>query len=431
MLTCSQDKKQKTLNESRPASTESKNHVQELRAEYDAVKKKDDMKKASRTAIFERIRNIDAQIKTRVDQLQRQKSQLSYRTEAEFDGEIARLDGSVGKVTLVQERENAKRVDQLRQQRKALGFLREIEGVIDQLKTKKSQEKALLDDAESRQLKAEMDQIQERIRDAKAQNDDSFGRFTRARDELQQAKDLQNKQYAHIKRLKDEFYNHKRQVQAYEREASKQRELRRRAERERLLQERQAEVLKQRVEEASLPAYSAEIRAAESLIRLVTPLSQSEKAETGPSSLAAQPQRTVDAAGMKGTPLAKKVDEDAYFVGSGSKKGKKGKRDKVGELTSVENATVTRNIGVFYNQGLLEQLNLLDIAPPTTEDDVSRMLGQLKAKRDFFMDDRARKTTEVRVDLLSFFFPLNELSRAFAKNKCLVLSWHVVINRCE
>lgn len=380
------------LNDSKPESASSKDNYQKLRAEYEAVKKKEDSKRVSRGAVFERIKNLDTQIKVQLNKVQQEKAKLAYRTEAEYDAEVNRLEKQVGLIKLVEERENAKRVDFLRHQKKSLNLVRENEQRLDELKAKKTQEKSLLDDAEARQFRAEMDNVQERIRAAQQAQSDSYDKLNKIRAELQEAKNSQNAQYAHVRKIKDDHYNGKREYQAYEREASKQREERRRVEREKLFQEKQQEVLQQRLEEAKIPAYYEEIRAAESLIRLVNPGAVPEEVTTKTNELAAQPQRTVDAAGMKGKPLAKKPEDEAYFIGGGSKKAKRDKKSKASDAPVSEPAKV---LGRFLTQRPLEQLSLLEIAPPSSEHDLSRVLEQLLAKHRFLLDDRPRKTEEV------------------------------------
>lgn len=342
--------------------------------------------------MFERIKSLDTQIKAQANKVLQERSKLLYRSEPEYDTEIGRLESEMGKVTLVKERENVKRIEYLRHEKKSLNFVKELEQRHEDLKAKKAQEKSQLDDPESRQYRAEMDRIQERMDTARKQQSSSYDKLKQIRDELKEAKDFQNKQYARIRKIKDDHFGLKRQYQAYEKEASRQRDQRRREEREKLFQEKQQELLDQRLDEARLPAYYEEIRAAESLIRLVNPRALPEEQAATTSDLAAQPQRTVNAAGMKGTVVSKKKDDEAYFIGGNSKKAKKDRKGRSDDSPAPESAKV---LGRLLTQRPLEQLSFLEIAPPSSEEDLGRVLQQLLVKHAFFLNDRDRKTKEV------------------------------------
>lgn len=295
---------------------------------------------------------------------------------------------------LIDEKQAVATISQLNRQKKELSFLKAYDDDINALKAKKSEQRTQLDDPESKQQEKEIERLQGEMRQFKEQNNQSYNNVGRARDELQKARDEQNAQYTKVKQLKDEHYNSKREYRRHQREAAKQRDQKRAAEREKLYQEKRSAILTEKLEDARMPAYTEEINAVESLIRFIDPTAISESKDAGPSKFAAQAQRTVDASGLKGRLLSKKEDDEAYFVGTGGKKNKKGgKKEPVGDAGKSK-PEAAKNLSRFLQQGSMRVLDMVDLSPPGSEEEAVKVFDELLAKRQHFLDDRDRKTNE-------------------------------------
>ncbi|KAL8846455.1 MAG: hypothetical protein Q9198_011291 [Flavoplaca austrocitrina] len=157
--------------------------------------------------------------------------------------------------------------------------------------------------------------------------------------------------------------------------------------------ERRKEAARQKLEEASQPAYMDEILTAGGLIRYFDPSStEATKELRGPSGFAAEAQRTVEASDFKGTKVMKKDDlEENYFMGSGGKKGKKGR--KGGAAGSP--APGTPSEGKFnLSVGIIEELAKVNVEPPMNQSDVPAVVEKLKAKRNHWKSEQDQKTKE-------------------------------------
>ena len=299
---------------------------------------------------------------------------------------------------MVEERKAVSDISALRRQKKAFGALDEREQEITNLKNQISEIKNQTDKAEYRQQQQEFDRVKKELDDLSLARKDANKDSDTAFESLKQARNEQDKVWTDLKQFKDAHYSAKRQFHEYEREANKVREAKRKAEREAYLRGRRQEALERKLEEASSPAYGDELRAAESVMRLLDPNSVPSTTTAASNEFAAKASRTVDASGIKGTPLTRKGgDEEAYFVGGGGKKGKKNKKSKDTQVegSSASVAGGKDLIGKLWAPASIEQFSKLGVEPPSSSEDIPSVLGKVKEKRQFFLDDRDRKTKEV------------------------------------
>jgi hypothetical protein len=156
---------------------------------------------------------------------------------------------------------------------------------------------------------------------------------------------------------------------------------------------RKARVIQLR-EEASRPAFQAQIENCRTLIdyfaaRSTTPnVSRAKGGYTEPKLEV----RQVEAAPDNFVPRKKKdEEEEAYFVGGkGKNKGKKG--PKAHSTAVAETTSSSTNIDVPF--GTLATLHSLSIPPPSSQADMARVVEDLITKKAWFEANQARMTAE-------------------------------------
>ena len=363
--------------------------------------------KAARQQETDRIKALDNQLKAKMNDQKAAKAHIPFKSTEEIDVEIKRLEKSVesGKLKMVEERKALADVSSLNKQKKAFGILDERQHDIDKLKAQIAEIKKSSNSAEAKQMQQDFDRIKKELDDFHLAKRDAAKDSDAAYEKLQQSKAENDKAWQDLRQYKDAHFTAKRQYQDYEREAAKVRATRQKAEREAYLHGKKQEMLKVKLDEASTPAYSDEIRAAESIMRILDPSSVPPTVTSTISEFAAKASRVVDASGIKGTVLSKKTnDEEAYFIGSGGggKKGKKGKRTNVTATNGASSPGPNKDsLSKLWAPGSIEQFSKIDVEPPSSADDLPATLEKVGEKRRFYLDDRDRKTKEVRIALLA------------------------------
>lgn len=250
-----------------------------------------------------------------------------------------------------------------------------------------------LDDPESKAISDRYDTIKAELDELKKESDEAYAgrtKFFEERDNLQ----------AQITAL----YNEKRTSAQQFREANDRywakvnEDRARRAERARA--QRAAEEAQKRLEhaqrlreEASLPAYQAEIEDCQTIIDAFSGKS-SDTAVLSSSSLPARGEvagvprlelRQVEAT-SDGLVLRKKKgeDEETYFAG----KGKRGKKDKIPKI--AQEMDTLKNLPF----GTITALSKLAIPLPTAASDIPRVIEDLKTKKAWYEANQARVTAE-------------------------------------
>ncbi|KAB8345876.1 hypothetical protein FH972_022931 [Carpinus fangiana] len=371
---------------------------QELKNQLQAIRDKQAVTKKSRGSELDKIKAIDAQMKTRINELKNAKGASTFKSAEDIDKEIARLEAQVetGKMKLVDEKKALADISSHRKQKKAFAGFDEKQKEIDKLKAQIADIKAGIDKNENKAEQDEYTKIKtelDAIFDAEGQRK---GGLNKVRDELREARTKQDKLYQEFKEFKDQYYEQKRAAYAYEREAAKVRDAKRKIEREAYLKEKRQYQLKQRIEEASEPAYLDEIRAADTVLRMLDPASASAPTAPEVSKFAATAQRTVTADGLEGKRITKKdQEEEEYFAGTGGKKGKKGKKGQAKQtISSPAASSDTKALSRFFQPGVHEQFTLAGVEPPSTSEQIPEVVKKVQEKKEFWQKDQKRKTQE-------------------------------------
>ncbi|KAL9602219.1 MAG: hypothetical protein Q9219_001943 [cf. Caloplaca sp. 3 TL-2023] len=368
---------------------------QELRAELQTIKQQQSGFKSSRTSTQEKIAALDAQLKSRMAEQKAARSRVSYKSVEEIDREIQRLEKQVdtGTMKLVDEKKALAEISSLRKQRKGFAGFDEAQKGIDDVKSQISELRKSLDNPEATALSQQYDKIAQQMASIKSDQDQAYKNLHALREERNKLHADQQEKYSAVKDIKDKYYKANRAHREYEREQARIRQERYKAEIEAKQKERRKEAARQKLEEASQPAYLDEILTAEGLIRYFDPsTNETEKTLRGPSGFAAEAQRTVEASAFKGTKVMKKDErDDNYFLGTGGKKGKKGK--KGGAMSSPAPGTPTE--GKFnLTIGIIEELAKVNVEPPMNQSDVPLVVDKLRAKRDNWKSEQDKKTKE-------------------------------------
>ncbi|KAL9007463.1 MAG: hypothetical protein Q9173_007276 [Seirophora scorigena] len=369
---------------------------QELRAELQAIRQQQSGFKSSRTSTQEKIAALDAQLKSRMAEQKTARSRIPYKSVEEIDREIQRLEKQVdaGTMKLVDEKKALAEISSMRKQRKGFAGFDEAEKGIADVKAQISELRKGLDNPEATVLSHKYDKINQELASIKSDQDQAYKSLNSLRDERNKLHADQQEKYSAVKDIKDKYYKASRAHREHEREQARIRQEKYRAEMDAKQKERRKEAARQKLEEASQPAYMDEILTAEGLIRYFDPsTTQEEKTLRGPSGFAAEAQRSVEAAEFKGTKVLKKDErEDTYFMGTGGKKGKKGK--KGGAAGAPAPGTPTEGGKFNLTMGIIEELAKVNIEPPMNQSDVSAVLEKLKAKRDNWKSEQDKKTKE-------------------------------------
>ncbi|ODH38769.1 hypothetical protein ACO22_02169 [Paracoccidioides brasiliensis] len=368
----------------------------ELRTELAAIRQQQQGFKASRSAVQEKMNALDATIKARVAEQKASRSRVSFKNVDEIDREIERLEKQVdsGTMKLVDERKNLAEISNLRKQRKGFSGFDEAQKVIDDLKSQLSDLKKTLDNPEAKALSDRYSKIQKELDAIKAEQDSAFKNLNALRDERTKIHGEQQKAYAAVREIKDNYYKARRAYKEYEDEVFRIRRERQKAERESYERERKKKIADKKLEEASRPAFTDEIMTAQGLIRHFNPsydfsalgLERDWKSQSG--GYRAEVGRTVDASDLKGIKVIKKDDrEENYFMGgTGGKKGKKGKKN------SAASSPAPTQFNLSF--GVIEDLASIKIDPPISQADVPALIEKLAEKITNWKSQQAAKTAE-------------------------------------
>ncbi|KAI6859974.1 hypothetical protein KC318_g21431, partial [Hortaea werneckii] len=299
---------------------------QELRAELQQIRQQQQSSKSGRTQIMDRVKRLDENLKSRINEQKNARSRVQFKSVDEVEKEIDRLQKQVdsGSMRIVDEKKALADISQLNRQKKGFAGFEDAQKGIDDVKAQIAELKKSMDDPESRALSDRYTTITSELDKIKSEQDDAFKNLNALRDERTKAHDDQQKKYTAVKEIKDRYYQSRRAAIEYEKEARRIRDEKRKAENDAYFRGKRQETAKQKLEEASAPAYQDEIRTANNLLGFFDPSSVQKQEVSGPGKFAASATRTVDDSGMKGTKLPKKgEDEENYFMGTGGKKNKR------------------------------------------------------------------------------------------------------------
>jgi uncharacterized coiled-coil DUF342 family protein len=365
---------------------------QELVSQLTEIRQQQAGGKAGRNQTFEQIKKLDEQLKSRIAEQKVARSRFAFKNVDEVDREIERLEKQVngGMMKLVDERRALAETSNLRKQRKGFAGFEEAQKGIDDTKAKLKALRDTLDDPESKALGEKYNTIQAELDAIKAEQEEAYKSVNTLRAERTSLYNEQQEKYMAMRRVKDDYFQQNKAVQKYEYEARQRARERQKTERENYEKERRKERAQKMLAEASDKAYLDEIRLAERLLRFLDPSYSSTKTPLqAPSQFQAQAQRTVDDSGLKGTRVVRKDErEDTYFMGTGGKKGKKGRKTVAESPASTPPATAKYSCP----PSVMEDCSAMGVDPPMSAADMPAVREKVKAKLDHWKADQDAQT---------------------------------------
>jgi hypothetical protein len=262
-----------------------------------------------------------------------------------------------------------------------------------------------LDDPESKAVSDRFDAIKAELDELKKESDDAYtgrNKLFEERDSLQaEINTLYNTKRESAQRFRDANDRYWAKVN----EDRARRAERLRAQRQAEESAKKLEIAERLREEASIPAFQAQIEDCQTLIDyfLGKTTSNITFASTSASlvpkkdvaGVAKLELRKVEAEPQQGLVPRKKKgeDEESYFVGGKGKKGKKGVIKANGPPETAP-ASTTSSTQLNVPLATLSALLSLSIPPPTATVDVPRVVEDLRTKKAWFEANQARVTTE-------------------------------------
>lgn len=387
---------------------------QELRAELQQIRTKQQSSKSSRGQVLDKIKRLDENLKARIAEQKAARSKVAFKSVDDIDREIERLQKGVdaGTMKIVDEKKALSDISQLNRQKKGFAGFDQAQKGIDEVKAQIAELKKSMDDPESRAMSDRYTEITTELDKIKAEQDDVYKNLNALRDERTKAHEEQQKRYSAVKEIKDKYFQARRAAQEYEREARRIREEKRRAENDAYHRGRRQEAAKEKLEEASAPAYQDEIRTTQALLAHFDPSSVTKAEAAGPGKFAAQASRTVEPSEFKGMKIAGKKQDEDYFIGGGGKKkggNKRGSQQVGSPAPAAEGGKFNLDIGT------IENLGRIGVDPPMQQSDIPAVTEKLKEKLAFWKGDQDRKTKEVCLPF-SPSFPFNPMLTYMVQN---------------
>jgi hypothetical protein len=320
---------------------------------------------------------------------------------------IRNLDKQIesGSLTLAAEKRALQDISTFKRNRRTVeSFEAEQESIEADRRTAEELRKQL-DDPESKAMSDRFDAIKAELDELKKESDDAYAgrnKLFEERDALQaEINTLYNSKRESAQRFRDA--NDRYWAKVNEDRARRAEKMR--AQRQAEESAKKLEIAERMREEASVPAFQAQIEDCQTLIDYFlgktsgnvtfasTPASLVPKKDV--AGVAKLELRKVDAEPQQGLVARKKKGEEveSYFVGG---KGKKGKKGGAKASSPSEAAPPGTNSSTQLNVPLatLSALLSLSIPPPTATADVPRVVEDLKTKKAWFEANQARVTTE-------------------------------------
>ncbi|CAO1639408.1 unnamed protein product [Sympodiomycopsis kandeliae] len=379
----------------------------ELRAELDELRGAQAGAKGARGKVLDELKALQEGTNKKVKDLQQARSKAPYKTVTEIDSAISRLQSQVesGTLKIVDEKRALAEITSLRKSRKGVEAFESQQKVIDGERSRADELRKGLDSPEGRKLSSRYDEIKKELDGIQAEFEKSAGNRNK----------LIEKRTALSSQLDDLYGERRERSQAY-RDAHDAWYARSQAEREKRLEAQRAEKkayedskrLEQEQimrEEAALPAFAKEIEDCDVLISYFsgskgTSTSTSTEAKsTVPGAKKLEPRKVDSDTSSFGQAVKKKGDVndvDSYFIGGGGKKtttnNKQKKKGIPLDLTPESNGSKTTDLKIPV--GHLTALLSLSIPPPSSQQDIPRVVDNLKLKRRYFVENQDAKTKQ-------------------------------------
>ena len=297
-----------------------------------------------------------------------------------------------GKLRLGDEKRTLQEISNTRRARRTVEGFQAEQAAIDREKEEEEQLRAQLDDPEAKAISERYEKLKAEFDDLKRQGDEAFANRNKLYDErndiqreIDELWSLKKESSQRYKAANDRYWTKAKEDQAKRAEKFRQQ----RAAEE---QQKKLDLVERLREEASHPAYQIEIQDCQTLIDAFSKGTTSEvpvitsAAERKKMGLAGIPEleiRKVEAPTDVIVRKKKGEEEEAYFVSG------KGKKSKKGPKTSGQNSPALSTPSTSSSQfhiplPTLTALLSLSISPPSSKDEIPRVVEDLKTKKAWF-----------------------------------------------
>ena len=306
-----------------------------------------------------------------------------------------------GQLKLGDEKRALQEITNTRRLRRTVEGFQAEQAAIDHDKEQEEQLRAQLDDPEAKaiseryeKLKAEFDGLKREGDEAAANRNKLFDERNAIQGEVEALWGLKKESQQRYKEANDRYW-------AKAKEERARRDERMRQQRAAEEQQRKLDLVERLREEATSPAYQIEIQDCQTLIDAFSKGTTSEV----PAVISAAEQKKEGVAGVPQLDIRKveapvdmvvrkkKGEEEAYFVAGKSKKSKKGTKSNGHNspaLTTPSTSTSHFQIPLPTLTALLS----LSIPPPSSRDEIPRVVEDLKTKKAWFEANQERATKE-------------------------------------
>jgi len=350
---------------------------------------------------LDQLKALQEGIQKKVKDLNAAKAKTPFKSVAEVEERIRQLEKQVesGSLKLGDEKRALQEISNCKRSRRIVEGFQAEQAAIEADRAQAEELRKQLDDPEAKAASERYDAIKAELDELKKESDEAYANRSKLLDER-----------TALQGELDTLYNRKRESAQRFRDANDRywqkvnEDRARRAERARAQRAAEEEAKKKDLaerlrEEAEVPAFQAQIEDCQTLIDYFsgktsgTPSLSTDSAAAAKKDLDGVPKleiRKVEAPG-EGLVVRKKKgeDEEAYFVGGKSKKGRKS--NVKAPAAPSEGATSGR---LDIPLSTLSALLTLSIPPPTSPADIPRVIDDLKVKKAWFEANQPRVTAE-------------------------------------
>lgn len=323
--------------------------------------------KQERNAIQEQIKNVDTGLKRKITDIQKLTAKNNFKSASEIDDRVKFLDDLIGagSLKLADERRHVKEMTSLRKLRKDFAEVEKQQEAIDKDKTKIAELKKKLSAVGNKEIQLQFEKIQKELDTISESNKSVYDKRTALigqRNEIRKSKDAK---YDAMKKLRADFDAEFTKFKQLLAEEQKKRDEEYKSERAEQRQLKLKEVAEERLAEASVPAFTAEINEIHTLLAYFDPtyVKPQVNAVANATKATIESTNNIRQVEMPEDVVILKKEQLSFFEGSKSKKSKK-------KASKSKNFTVESDVII--------SLADLSIPLPTKSDDVPNTITVLK-----------------------------------------------------
>lgn len=353
-----------------------------LQAEMKEIISKQGNLKQERNAIQEQIKNIDTNLKRKIADIQKLTAKNNYKSISEIDARVQYLDDLVGTGTLklADERRHVKEMTSLRKLRKDFAEVEKQQEAIDKDKAKISELKKKMNAVGNREVQQQFEKVQKELDAISESNKSIYSKKSELFNKRNEIRKVKDGKYDQIRKLRSEFDAEFAKFKKALAEEQKKRDEEYKARESENKQAKLKEFAQQKLDEASIPAFTNEINEIHTLLAYFDPLYVKPQV----NAVIEATKSTIDSKPLSGRQVEMpddvviiKKEQQSFFEGSKLKKNKK---------KSIKSKSFTVDSDVIIS------LTDLSIPLPTKTDDIPETISILKDTLAALQDKQGEQT---------------------------------------